>query len=592
MSAISQAVQGFFESSFLSGLNADPAGFFLPYAIWISRLILPLLAFIVVWRAGRSVLRGRAAPETWAWLRLGDGVSIPVNHWENIIGRSGSADIVLPLPQISRSHAALIREASGGWRLYDIARKNNLLVNGIPVADNCELGDGDLISVNGTELVLAEITPEEEQEQRASRPVPGREIRPSRTLSWLTLFILVLAAELMLAQNNYAISIGISFSWLLFLMWFFWLLSRSLRRTGFEIEIVAFFLCSLGMAVVASGAPQELTKQCLTITLGLLGFFILGWILRDMRRIKALRWPAAGAALLLLAYVLLFGEDTYGARNWITIFGYSLQPSELVKVLFLFAGGATLDRLFARRNLYAFIALTAAIVGGLALMNDFGGALIFFTAYLIIAYLRSGDLATISLSVAGAALGVIMVLAVKPHVAERFATWGHAWEFAASGGFQQTRAMTVVASGGLFGLGGGEGWLKQVAAADTDLVFAFVAEEWGLIIAFAALAALIIVALFAVAAAFNARSSYYVIAACATAGMLLIQTMLNVGGSLDLLPLTGVTFPFVSNGGSSMIASWCMLAFLKAADTRQNASFAIRLPRHGWRQGKELLADE
>lgn len=591
MAAIGQILRDFLLDS-LGGLGSDPSGFFLPYAVWASRLLLPLLAFIVVWRAGRSLLRGNSAPETWAWLGLGDGVRVPVNHWENIVGRSGAADIVLPLPQISRSHAALIRDEYGGWRLYDIAHKGNLLVNGEVVDDSCELAEGDVITVAGSELVLSEITPEEEAEQRAGRPVPGREIRPSRTLFWLTLFQLALAGELMLAQAQYALSVGLSFAWLILLMWFFWLLSRSLRRTGFEIETLGFFLCSLGLAVVASGAPAELLKQCLTVTLGLAGFFLLGFLLRDMRRVKALRWPAAGAAVLALAFVLLFGEETFGARNWITLFGFSLQPSELVKVLFLFAGGATLDRLFARRNLYSFIALSAAIVGALALMNDFGTALIFFTAYLIIAYLRSGDLATLSLSVAGAALGVIMAIAAKPHIAERFATWGHAWEYAATGGFQQTRAMTVVASGGLFGLGGGEGWLKQVAAADTDLVFAFVCEEWGLIVAFAALFALIILALFAVRAASNARSSYYVIAACATAGMLLIQTMLNVGGSLDLLPLTGVTFPFVSNGGSSMIASWCMLAFLKAADTRQNASFAIRLPRRLSRRIKEALADE
>ena len=213
-----------------------------------------------------------------------------------------------------------------------------------------------------------------------------------------------------------------------------------------------------------------------------------------------------------------------------------------------------MDRLFARRNLYSFIILSAAIVGALALMSDFGTALIFFATYLVIASLRSGDLATVALSVAGAVGAVVLVLTVKPYIAERFATWGHAWEFAATGGFQQTRAMSALASGGFLGMGGGEGWLKTIPAADTDLVFAFVAEEWGLIIAGTALAALVIVALFAVKCAGNARSSYFVIAACGTATLLLFQTMLNVGGSLDLLPLTGVTFPYVSNGGTSMVA--------------------------------------
>ena len=425
---------------------------------------------------------------------------------------------------------------------------------------------------------MAEITAEEDEQQRATRTVPGKHIRPSRTLILLSAFIIVMACQLALAQSETGHSFTIlgAFALLLVIMWATWLISRSLRRTGFEIETMAFFLSSLGLAVIASGAPSELMKQTACIGVGVVGFFVLGWILRDMKRIKILRWPAAGAALALLAWVLIFGESIYGAKNWVEIFDYSLQPSELVKVLFIFAGAATLDRLFARRNLYSFIILSAAIVGALALMSDFGTALIFFATYLVIAYLRSGDLATVALSVAGAVGAVVLVLTVKPYIAERFATWGHAWEFAATGGFQQTRAMSALASGGFLGMGGGEGWLKTIPAADTDLVFAFVAEEWGLIIAGTALAALVIVALFAVKCAGNARSSYFVIAACGTATLLLFQTMLNVGGSLDLLPLTGVTFPFVSNGGTSMVACWCLLAFLKAADTRQNASFALK----------------
>jgi len=135
-----------------------------------------------------------------------------------------------------------------------------------------------------------------------------------------------------------------------------------------------------------------------------------------------------------------------------------------------------------------------------------------------------------------------------------------------------------IASGGLFGLGGGNGWLKYVAASDTDLVFAFVAEEWGLLLAVFMVLAVVCLAAFVVRSASVGRSSFYTIGACAAAAILLVQTVLNVFGTLDLLPLTGVTLPFVSNGGSSMIACWGLLAFIKAADTRQNASMAVRLP--------------
>lgn len=136
--------------------------------------------------------------------------------------------------------------------------------------------------------------------------------------------------------------------------------------------------------------------------------------------------------------------------------------------------------------------------------------------------------------------------------------------------------MSAAASGGLVGMGAGNGWLHKIPAADTDLVFGMLCEEWGLIIALLAVAAIVTLAVFAARACREGRSSFYTIAACAAGSLLVFQTSLNVFGSVDILPLTGVTFPFVSNGGSAMLAAWGLLAYLKATDTRENASFAIR----------------
>ena len=115
-----------------------------------------------------------------------------------------------------------------------------------------------------------------------------------------------------------------------------------------------------------------------------------------------------------------------------------------------------------------------------------------------------------------------------------------------------------------------------MAAADTDLVFGVLSEEWGLIIAVLAILSIVTLGIFAVRSIKAGRSAFYTIAACAATTLMIFQTILNVFGSVDILPLTGVTFPFVSNGGTSMIVSWGMLAFLKAADTRQNASIAVK----------------
>ena len=220
-------------------------------------------------------------------------------------------------------------------------------------------------------------------------------------------------------------------------------------------------------------------------------------------------------------------------------------------------------------------------LGCLALMGDFGTALIFFVTFLVISFLRSGDFSKIILILGASGLMGMMVLRFKPYISKRFDTWGHVWDDPTGGGFQQVQTMTASASGGLPGLGAGNGKFSQVAASPTDLVFGLLSEEWGLIIAILAVLCIITLGVFAVRSIIAGRSTYYSIAACAATSMFIFQTILNVFGSVDLLPLTGVTFPFVSSGGTSMLASWGLLSFLKAADTRQNASFAIRLDKKG-----------
>ena len=136
--------------------------------------------------------------------------------------------------------------------------------------------------------------------------------------------------------------------------------------------------------------------------------------------------------------------------------------------------------------------------------------------------------------------------------------------------------IAAAASGALFGKGAGSGWLHNVFAANTDMVFAMICEELGLIIALCSIAAILVLAFFAVRSASRSRSAFYAIAACATVSMLLVQLSLNVFGSLDILPFTGVTFPFVSRGGTSLLSCWMLMAFIKGSDTRREGSFAVK----------------
>ena len=547
----------------------------------ILRYLAPILAGFLLFRCIRPLLTFRREPEIWAWLCLEDGRKLPITHWENVIGRNKRSDVVVDVPTISRSHAVLTRYDDGSWTLSDTGSKSGTRVNG-ELIDITPITEEDLITIGGVNMQLMPMNKRQERRLAQLRTQAARPIGSLANLLLLSILQILLGISyLMRCGGENAADIAIGFSGIMICQWALLIFYLCIKKPSFEVETIAFFLCTLGMAAIAAVKPAEMTKQLLAMVLGLTVFLVMGWSLRDLERAKKIRRVAAFAGILLLVITLVFGREYHGAKNWLFIGGMSFQPSELSKVCFVFVGASTMDRILNKKNLIIFIVYTVIICMCLAVMNDFGTALIFFVAFLLIAYLRSGSIGTIALACTSLGFAGVLVLKIAPHALRRFATWRHIWDDPFGAGFQQTRALMCIASGGLFGLGAGNGWMQRVFAADSDVVFATLSEEWGLIMAVMLVVCILVLGLFSLRMAGISRSSFYTIGSCTAAGILLVQTVFNVLGTVDVLPLTGVTFPFVSNGGSSMIGAWGLLAFIKAADTRQNASFAVRQTKEG-----------
>ncbi len=542
------------------------------------------LAALILLHQIISLLKMRNPSEIWAYLRCPDGSSVPLTHWENLIGRGRGCDIILNLSSVSRSHATLIRDPEGVWRYNDLNSKNGSLINGVRITEPTRIKGGDQLTIGGEDFELYPVSLKErlanvEKRKRRSRPVS-----PWPSLVMLTIFQALTVIQFQATMGkNFTSAITVAFALVCALMWAYVIVMRVFRRNGFEMEVIAFFLSTLSLAITVSytyaGSGSGVLKQAICVCLGVALFFFMCWYLRDLNRTKRVTYILMAGSALLLILNLLIGTTANGAQNWISLGGFTFQPSELVKIVFVYVGAATLDELQEKESLYRFMGFSVLCLGCLALMGDFGTAIIFFVTFLVISFLRSGDFTKLFLVLGAAGLMGMMVLRFRPYVANRFETWGHVWDDPTGGGFQQVQTMSAISSGGLPGLGAGEGNLGSLFGAGTDLVFGMLGEEWGLIIALLAVLCIITLAIFAFRAIAAGRSTYYSIAACSTSTLFVFQTMLNVFGSVDLLPLTGVTFPFVSSGGTSMIATWGLLAFLKAADTRQNASFAIRLDR-------------
>lgn len=543
-----------------------------------DRWIFLIIAVYILVRAIYSLLTSGNPSEIWAYVRDQDGNTTPISHWENVIGRHKSCDIIVDDNSVSRNHSLLMRKTDGSFSYMDLNSKNGSYINGEKIRrGSVRLVPGDIISIGASQLTLMPVSLQEQKNNEQYRLEKAKPVSPLKSFLALTVFQILTAFQLIISLgSDCPIALPMCLLGLCIVMWAYYILLRSMHRIAFEMETIAFFLSTLSLAVTASAAPESVLKQLIAIILGIVIFFALCWFLRDLNRAKGIRVFMVAAAVILLGVNLLFGDSQYGAQNWISIGGLSIQPSEFVKIAFIYAGAATLDELYTKKNLTMFVGLSIVCLGALAMMSDFGTAAIFFLTFLVISFLRSGDFSKLVLIVAAAVSGVLLLLRFKPYIADRFSAWRHVWEFADGAGYQQTRTMTASASGGLVGMGAGGGWLNQVFASDTDLVFGVLSEEWGLIISVLAVLAIVTLSLFAVKSIMAGRSTFYTIAACSATTILLAQTILNVFGSVDLLPLTGVTFPFVSNGGSAMLSSWGLLAFLKAADTRQNASFAVR----------------
>ena len=546
------------------------------------RYVAPILAVILLLRCIKPLMTFRREPEIWAWLRLADDRKLPVTHWENVIGRSKRSDIVIDFPTVSRSHAVLTRYDDGSWTITDADSKDGVLVNGKRVKIRALQPEEDVITIGGVEMILQPISRRQEQRLAQLRTKASTIFSSFANLFLLTVLQILCGIGFLLGGGGeYAQQILIGFGGIMACQWTLLLFYVCIRRTSFEVETVAFFLCTIGMAVIATVDPAETLKQLIALVMGLVLFLLVGWSMRDLERAKKFRLWAGIAGIGFLLITLVFGTEYYGAKNWLVIGSLSIQPSELSKVCFVYVGASAMDRIMTKRNMFSFIGYSILICGCLALMNDFGTALIFFCAFLVIAYMRSGNVGTITLACTALGFAGVVALKIAPHALRRFASWRHIWEAPLEGGYQQTKALMCMASGGLLGLGAGKGWMKHVFAADSDVAVATVCEEWGLIFIFLLIISVVALAVFSVRSAAVGRSSFYTIGACTASSVMLVQVILNALGTVDVLPLTGVTFPFLSNGGSSMLCSWGLLAFIKAADTRQNASFAVRLVKKG-----------
>ena len=235
---------------------------FLETSLMASKYVLIILSVCIIVRCIRSMLRERYESEVWAYIRLGREI-LPVNHWENIIGRSRGADIRVDQPGVGRVHAVLKRSDRGIWTIYDVFSKGGVWVNGTKVGSRgINLETGDVINLAGTCVRFQDITTEKREKLESARTSAGKRVSPFMTLFELTVSqLFLLLQHAISAHANHLPNIVLGFVLLIILEWTCYNAMRLMSRSGFEAETLAFYLTTLGMSVTASSTPDDMVSS-------------------------------------------------------------------------------------------------------------------------------------------------------------------------------------------------------------------------------------------------------------------------------------------------------------------------------------------
>ena len=319
------------------------------------------------------------------------------------------------------------------------------------------------------------------------------------------------------------------------------------------------FLCALGVLVLYSTEPDYAYHQAMYYGVGILAMIVCVWIVRLVRswRIPVLLLIPLSLALLVLPLVI--GRETNGAKNWFYVAGISVQPSEIVKLSLLII----VSYYMSRHRMLPWLFFAVSCLGVLMLQKDLGTALMYYGTTLMLFYASSGNLFLTGLGLAGGAGAAVMGYKMFAHVKKRVAIWLNPWSDYENSGFQIVQSLMAIASGGLFGVGLGLGSPKTIPVYYTDFIFAVICEQFGLIFGLCVLLMYVAIIWRGATTAMATRTSVHGLLAMGCTIMLGLQTFVIIGGVIKMIPLTGVTMPFVSYGGTSLVSSLCLVGLLQ-----------------------------
>ena len=352
--------------------------------------------------------------------------------------------------------------------------------------------------------------------------------------------------------------------------------------------ILTLLLCSISLVTLKDIARSSITPQTQAVYMlaGLLSMGIGIGFIRHLRSWDKWVVPLIVVTFLALVSPLVIGSWQNGAKNWIQ-FGDALtvQPSEFGKLSLIFILASRLSNRPRFRKCLPALLFAAAMCGLLLAERDLGALLLYFLTTVMMFYAATSNLPITLAGLGMGASGAVAAYHLFPYVAKRIELLQNPWSDPLVFGYQIIQALIAIGSGGMFGMGLGLGYPRNIPLYHSDFIFAAICEDFGLVFALSMLGIYVLILMRGASVAMNARTSFHALVAFGVVSLIAVQTLVIVGGNIKLIPLTGVTLPFVSSGGSSIVSLMGAMGMLLGVSSLNAGDEAEDLKRLEWREG-------
>lgn len=322
-------------------------------------------------------------------------------------------------------------------------------------------------------------------------------------------------------------------------------------------------LLGTGFIILTRLNPERAMRQFLIVVVSAVVTWIIPFIIDRVWQLVKLAWLYGILGVLILAFVCVAGNTSFGAQLSLTVGGISVQPSEFVKISFVFFAAARLYRSTKFKDVVITTVIAAFHVVILVLSRDLGSALIFFITYLFMLFVATSNWLYLGVGALSGSSAAAVAYKLFSHVRRRVEAWRDPWADIDDKGYQVTQGLFAMGTGGWFGLGLYQGMPQKIPVVDKDFVFAAISEELGVIYALCLLFICVGCFLQFMIIAVKMQAMFYKLIAFGLGIMYITQVFLTVGGVVKFIPSTGVTLPFVSYGGSSVLATFVLFNIIQ-----------------------------